>query len=131
MPSPAAASIEATFRAEHGRVLGALVASLGDLDLAEDALQETLVTALERWPLEGVPRSPAAWIITTARRKAIDRLRRAQVLARKQAELLAELSRERAGAMNDLDLEDDLPCARLAASPPPRSPAPSLSPSPP
>ena len=81
--------VERTFRTEHGRVLGALIAALGDFDLAEDALQEALITALERWPAEGVPRSPAAWMVTVARRKAIDRLRRDQTLARKQAGLLA------------------------------------------
>jgi RNA polymerase sigma-70 factor (ECF subfamily) len=109
-----AAHVEHTFRTEHGRVLGALIASLRDFDLAEDALQETLVSALERWPVEGMPRSPAAWIVTVARRKAIDRLRRDQTLARKQAELLAELSREKAGAM-DADQADDatIPDERL------------------
>jgi len=63
-PPHAAASlsavIEATFRAEHGRVLGALIGALRDFDLAEDVLQETLITALERWPQEGLPTNPAA-----------------------------------------------------------------------
>lgn len=70
--------VEETFRAEHGRVLGALVANLGDLDLAEDALQEALVSALETWSREGVPRNAGAWITTVARHRAIDRLRRAK-----------------------------------------------------
>ncbi len=112
MPAIADA-IEATFRAEHGRVLGALIAHLGDFDLAEDALQAALVTALERWPVEGVPRHPAAWIITVARRKAIDRLRRAQALERKQADLLAEHQSERSSAVDDPLSPDAIPDERL------------------
>ncbi|MCC7450099.1 MAG: RNA polymerase sigma factor [Anaerolineae bacterium] len=73
----AAAHIEATFRAEHGRVLAALISQLGDFALAEDALQDALVNALERWSIDGVPRNPAAWLTTVARRRAVDRLRRA------------------------------------------------------
>lgn len=68
--------IDRTFRRESGRVLAALVSTLGDIELAQDVYQEALVVALQRWPLDGLPRNPAAWITTTARRKAIDRLRR-------------------------------------------------------
>lgn len=110
-PPDAAASlsavIEATFRAEHGRVLGALIGALRDFDLAEDVLQETLITALERWPQEGLPTNPAAWMVAVARRKAIDRLRRDQALARKQALLVGEFERERAGAMDNDPLEPE------------------------
>jgi RNA polymerase sigma-70 factor (ECF subfamily) len=63
---------------------------LGDLDLAEDAVQEAFATALERWPRDGVPANPGAWVVTAARNRAIDRLRREQTLARKR-ELLARL----------------------------------------
>lgn len=87
MPNAIAQIIEQTFRAESGTILGALISGLGDFELAEDVLQETLLTALERWPNEGVPHNPAAWITTVARRKAIDRLRRDQIWERKQAEL--------------------------------------------
>ena len=73
----AAAQIEATFREEHGRVLAALISQLGDFTLAEDALQDALVNALERWEVDGVPRNPGAWLMTVAKRRAIDRLRRA------------------------------------------------------
>ncbi len=111
--SEIAAVIEHTFRAEHGRVLGALIAFLRDFDLAEDALQAALVTALERWPMEGVPRNPAAWMTTVARRKAIDRLRRAQALERKQALLLADQVRERPGDMNDALFDEAIPDERL------------------
>jgi len=69
-------SVEDAFRAEHGRAVSVLVRVFGDIDVAEEAVQEAFVVALERWPLDGVPPSPAGWIITTARRRAIDRLRR-------------------------------------------------------
>src|SRR5258706_1335727 len=72
----AAAQIETVFREEHGRVLAALISQLGDFTLAEDALQDALVNALERWEIDGVPNNPGAWLMTVARRRAIDRLRR-------------------------------------------------------
>jgi RNA polymerase sigma-70 factor, ECF subfamily len=75
----ARAQIEATFREEHGRVVAALISQLGDFTLAEDALQDALVNALERWEIDGVPRNPGAWLMTTARRRAIDRLRRGSI----------------------------------------------------
>jgi RNA polymerase sigma-70 factor (ECF subfamily) len=84
------AIIEQTFRAESGQLLGGLISLLRDFDLAEDVLQETLVTALERWPADGVPRNPTAWLTTVARRKAIDRLRRSKLWVQKQAELAQE-----------------------------------------
>ncbi len=95
--------VERTFREESGRVLGALISTLGDFDLAEDALQETLITALERWPLDGIPLNPAAWVTTVARRKAIDRLRRAKIGARKQALLLELLRTEQTDQEPDVD----------------------------
>ena len=69
------AHIEKTFRQEHGRVLAALISQVGDFMLAEDALQDALVNALERWQVDGVPRNPGAWLTTVAKRRAIDRLR--------------------------------------------------------
>jgi RNA polymerase sigma-70 factor, ECF subfamily len=81
----AAAQIERIFREEYGRVLAALISQLGDFMLAEDALQDALVNALERWEIDGVPRNPGAWLTTVARRRAIDRLRRAATLAHKTA----------------------------------------------
>src|ERR1043165_7948483 len=72
----AAEQIETTFREEHGRVMAALISQLGDFTLAEDALQDALVNALERWQIDGVPRNPGAWLTTVAKRRAIDRLRR-------------------------------------------------------
>jgi RNA polymerase sigma-70 factor (ECF subfamily) len=64
-------------------VLAALIGYLGDFDLAEDAVAEAFAVAAQRWPSDGVPANPAAWLVTTARRKAIDRLRRDRVLADK------------------------------------------------
>src|SRR5258708_22990010 len=78
----AVAQIEETFREEHGRVLAALISQLGDFTLAEDALQDALVNALERWKIDGVPRNPGAWLTTVAKRRAIDRLRRASTQER-------------------------------------------------
>ncbi len=82
--------MEHVFREDGARIIATLIRVFGDFDLAEDALQEAFATALQRWPTEGVPERPDAWIVTTARRKAIDRLRRDQALLRKQ-ELLEQL----------------------------------------
>ena len=68
--------ITAIVRAEHGRVVAQLIRRLGDIDLAEDAVAEALVTALEKWPVDGIPPNPGAWLTTTAGNKAIDRIRR-------------------------------------------------------
>jgi RNA polymerase sigma-70 factor (ECF subfamily) len=70
------ATVEGVFRNEHGRVMAALVGWLRDFELAEEALQDAFEVALERWPRDGVPPNPAAWITTTAKRKAIDTWRR-------------------------------------------------------
>ncbi|MCZ4100618.1 RNA polymerase sigma factor [Streptomyces sp. So13.3] len=73
VPSP---DVEQVFRAEYGRSVAVLVRVFGDIDIAEEAVQDAFTTALERWPSAGLPPSPAGWIITTARNRAIDRLRR-------------------------------------------------------
>ncbi|MET7876384.1 RNA polymerase sigma factor [Micromonospora profundi] len=78
--------IEAVFRAEYGRAVAVLVRLLGDIDLAEEAVQEAFTVAVRRWPSSGVPPSPAGWIITTARNRAIDRLRREATRADRHAE---------------------------------------------
>jgi RNA polymerase sigma-70 factor, ECF subfamily len=77
--------VDQVYRQESGRILAALIASLRDFTLAEDALQDAIVAALQQWPASGVPRNPAAWLTTIARRKAIDRLRREGTLSQKQA----------------------------------------------
>jgi RNA polymerase sigma-70 factor, ECF subfamily len=68
--------IERVFRQEHGRAVAVLVRVFGDIDIAEEAVQDAFTTAVRRWPSTGLPPSPAGWIITTARNRAIDRLRR-------------------------------------------------------
>ena len=107
--SPRAAA-ERIFREESGRIVATLIRVFGDFDLAEEAMQDAFAVALERWPREGIPANPGAWITTTARRKAIDRLRRDQTLARKRAEIeadasLAALAGETETPMTDL--QDD------------------------
>ncbi len=101
--------IEQTYRQEYGRVLAALIAYLRDIDRAQDALQEAFITALERWPLDGLPQNPGAWLTTTAKRKAIDRVRRDINLNRKVERIgaLAELHADSAG--DDYDLFDEAP----------------------
>ncbi len=80
------AQIERVFRQEYGRAVAVLARVLGDLDAAEDAVQDAFTTALRRWPADGLPPSPAGWIITTARNRAIDRLRREASRADRHAE---------------------------------------------
>jgi RNA polymerase sigma-70 factor (ECF subfamily) len=82
----AADEIERAFRAEYGRAVAVLTRVLGEIYLAEDAVQEAFTVAAERWPAAGLPPSPAGWIITTARNRAIDRLRREAARASKHAQ---------------------------------------------
>ena len=103
-----ASQIEKTFREEHGRVLAALISRFGDFDLAEDALQDALVNALERWKVDGVPRSPGAWLLTVAKRRAIDRLRRTARLEHDPA-VLDSL----ASTQEEPEMEDTIPDDRL------------------
>jgi RNA polymerase sigma-70 factor, ECF subfamily len=77
------ATLEQVFREQWGRVLATLIGFLGDFDLAEEAAQEAFAIAAARWPREGIPSNPRAWLITTARNRATDRIRREQALARK------------------------------------------------
>jgi RNA polymerase sigma-70 factor (ECF subfamily) len=79
----AADIVDRTFRDEHGRALATLIRVLGDFDLAEEAVSDAYLVALERWPVEGVPSNPGAWVTTTARNRAIDRIRRDRRFAEK------------------------------------------------
>jgi RNA polymerase sigma-70 factor (ECF subfamily) len=101
--------VERVFRDEWGHAVAILTRVLGDLELAEDAVQDAFATALERWPRDGVPRTPGAWIVTTARNRAIDRIRREKVF-RQKAELI--------GRLQELPAEEDdvsaVPDERLA-----------------
>jgi RNA polymerase sigma-70 factor (ECF subfamily) len=86
VPGPALADIERVFRAEYGRAVAVLTRVFGDIDTAEDAVQDAFAEAARRWPEAGLPPSPAGWIITTARNRAIDRLRREAARADKHAQ---------------------------------------------
>ena len=81
------ALVERVFREESGQAVATLIRVLGDFDLAEEAVQEAFLVAIQHWPSAGVPDRPGAWIITTARNKAIDRLRRERGLAERRATL--------------------------------------------
>ncbi|MGN6699846.1 MAG: RNA polymerase sigma factor [Thermomicrobiales bacterium] len=107
--------VERVFRQESGRILAGLIAATRDFTLAEDALQDACIAALRQWPSEGVPRNPAAWLSGIARRKAIDRLRRAATLARKQEQLqaLAALEQREGEAPDDEDETAYFPDERL------------------
>jgi RNA polymerase sigma factor (sigma-70 family) len=101
------------YREEHGRLTAALVRSLGDWDLAEELVQDALVAALEHWPRDGIPENPGAWLMTTARRKGIDRLRREA----RYRDKLAQLQEEpviRATAHGDERLELIFACCHPA-----------------
>ena len=104
--------VAAVFREEWGRAVSILIRVLGDFQLAEDAVQDAFAIALERWPRDGAPRNPSAWIVAAARNRAIDRLRRERTLARKHVELVAAL--ERLPAQDEEDDVSAIPDDRLA-----------------
>src|SRR5439155_15285513 len=107
------------YRDERARSIAILGRVLGDLDLAEDAVQDAFVRAAERWPRDGVPANPGAWIVATARNRAIDRIRREQTLARK-TELLAraeELPKDEEAVIPDERLELIFACCHPALAP--------------
>ena len=104
MPGTDPSEIERVFRSESGRAVATLVRHFGDIDLAEEAVQDAFVVALERWPTTGLPPSPAGWIITTARNRGLDRIRRESSRDDRQAEAtrLAERDEtEEVGAVVD------------------------------
>src|ERR1043165_2741076 len=100
--------IDGVFRAEHGKVIACLIGTLGDFDAAEEALQEAFAIALERWPRDGIPPNPAAWLVTTAKRKAIDAWRRERQRSEKYAAL------QRLGEPEDAMYIDDQQQAGVA-----------------
>ena len=115
-----AATVESVFREEHGRLLAALVHRFGDLDLAEEVASGALEAALVHWPVDGVPERPGAWLLTTARRRALDRVRRDRVYATRLAELAVDTERRasyeppEAGELPDDRLELFFTCAHPA-----------------
>ncbi len=104
--------VDRLFREESGRAVATLIRVLGDFDLAEEAVQEAFVTALETWPVRGVPDNPGAWITTTARNRAIDRLRRRQRLREKTMALERDAEIEAGlAAIGPVQAEDTMPIA--------------------
>ncbi|WP_051772874.1 RNA polymerase sigma factor [Saccharothrix sp. NRRL B-16314] len=108
---PVEAQVADLFRAERGRIVATLIRLTGDWDLAEECVQDAFARALERWPREGVPLRPGAWLTTTARNRALDRLRRSTVEAAKLREVVAvpddESDNEPDGTADD-GFRDDL-----------------------
>ena len=102
--------IDDVFRENWGRVLASLVGWLGDIELAEDAAQEAFVAAAERWPCHGVPANPTGWLITTARNRAVDRIRRDRTLQAKTEQLGRELQE---GSEDTMDETATFPDERL------------------
>jgi RNA polymerase sigma-70 factor (ECF subfamily) len=109
----ARAAVEQLYRSESRRVLATLIRLLGDFDRAEEALHDAFVVALERWPAEGIPANPRAWLVSTGRFRAIDAIRRRASFDEKQAELARELTdaaRREPGLVED---DDAIPDDRL------------------
>jgi len=106
-------ALDAVFRDQWGRVLAILAGILGDLELAEDAAAEAFAIAAERWPREGEPANPTGWLVTTARNRAIDQLRRQQVLAAKTKLLARDLEVASRGPEALMDDAATIPDERL------------------
>jgi RNA polymerase sigma-70 factor (ECF subfamily) len=123
VPGSSATDVAAVFRAESGKAVATLVRSFGDLDVAEEAVQEAFLVAVERWPVDGVPPSPAGWIITTARRRGIDRVRRESTRDRRQRESVRTYAvddpepPEEVGAVQDDQLRLIFTCCHPALAP--------------
>src|SRR6266404_6937140 len=114
-PPRTAMGIEEIFRADYGRILATLIRLLGDIDVAEEALQEAFAAALEQWPAAGIPANPVSWLVSTGRHKAIDRLRRRAWLEEKQNEIARhiELSTHQLDLQSADDEETPVPEDRL------------------
>jgi RNA polymerase sigma-70 factor (ECF subfamily) len=114
------AAVERAFRAEYGRLIASLVRRFGDIDLAEEAAGEALVTALERWPATGVPPNPGGWLTTTAANRAVDRIRRESKRdAKHQAALMThdDTAHEPTGPVEDDRLRLVFTCCHPALAP--------------
>src|SRR3954447_20660093 len=107
--SDAQRAVHAVFRIESARLIAGLTRLVRDVGRAEELAQDALVTALEKWPESGVPDNPGAWLMATAKRRAIDELRRNKLVERKHAEIAPELE-ARENAVPDLEaaLDDDI-----------------------
>src|SRR5215475_12200141 len=108
VPEHLSATLETLYRSESGRVLATLVRLLGDLDLAEEAMHEAFAAALESWPQIGIPDNPRPWLISTARFKAIDAIRRRARFNGAQRDLIAHMeSRVNDAPRRNEEIEDD------------------------
>jgi RNA polymerase sigma-70 factor, ECF subfamily len=119
VPAPAASDIERVFREEYGRAVAVLVRVFGDIDVAEEAVQDAFTAAVQRWPASGLPPSPAGWIITTARNRAIDRLRRESSREDRHAQAVLLHARDepaKEGAVGDDRLRLIFTCCHPALS---------------
>lgn len=125
----ARAEVAAVFRAEHGRAVATLARLLGDIGLAEEAVQDAFVVALERWPDAGLPPNPGGWIVTTARRRAVDRFRRESTREARHAQALllqAPDAPEEVGPVQDDRLRLLFTCCHPALRPGPGGPDPAV-----
>ena len=101
------AAVVAAFRSDWGRVVATLIRTTGDWDLAEECAQDAFARALERWPRDGIPRTPGAWLTTTARNRALDRLRRASTGAQKLEEVSVISGSDASDSTSDSGVHDD------------------------
>ena len=120
-PGPTGTEVERVFREEYGRAVSVLIRSFGDIDLAEDGVQDAFTVAAVRWREDGLPPSPAGWIITTARRRILDRLRREASREDRQAQATALLIQaddiEEESAVSDDRLRLIFTCCHPALAP--------------
>src|SRR5258708_15044843 len=106
--------LDQLYRDEFGRILASLIHLIGDFDLAEDAVQEAFALAVGQWPRDGAPHNPRAWIIGTARHKAIDKIRRAARFSERRDELTRIIEQEAATSASSESSEvSNLPDERL------------------
>src|SRR5512141_2412726 len=107
-------TIEAVWKIESTRLIAAIARVTRDIGIAEELAQDALVAALEKWPEEGIPENPAAWLMTAAKRRAIDNLRRGQMLVQKHEEVARELEFQQQQLANALErsldqvIDDDI-----------------------
>ena len=109
MPALDISEIERVFREEYGRAVAVLVRQFGDIDVAEEAVQDAFTVAVQRWPSDGLPPSPAGWIITAARNRAIDRFRREASREERHAQARAAAREPRTSA----DTTTRAPCLTI------------------
>src|ERR1700686_1253909 len=109
MADDAHRAIDAVWRIESARLIAGIARIVRDVGIAEELAQDALVAALEQWPDEGIPPNPGAWLMASAKHRAIDRLRRNERLARKSEELGRDIEARQAMAEADLDaaIDDD------------------------